>query len=56
MKIVTLVGPNGLFSESGLCSKTVFGSTHDVEQLLFSMFPVIVTFEFDLIFGLFLTF
>ena len=41
-------------SESG--STTVFGSTHLVEQLLFSMFPSILTFDFDSILGPFLTF
>ena len=28
-------------------SKTVFGSTHVVEQLSFSMLPSILTFDFD---------
>ena len=32
------------------------GSNHVVEQLLFSMIPSILTFEFDLILGSFLTF
>ena len=32
------------------------GSTFVVEQLSFSMFPSILTFEFDLILGLFLSF
>ena len=31
----------------------VLGSTHVVEQLSFSMFPLIQTFDFDLIFGSF---
>ena len=35
---------------------TVLGSTHLVEQLLFLMFPPILIFDFDLIFGSFLTF
>ena len=35
---------------------TVFGSTHVVERLSFSMFPSIPTFELDLILGSFLTF
>ena len=47
------MGPNGLFSELGLGSKTVLGSTYVVEQLLFSMFTLIMTFEFDLILELF---
>ena len=37
-------------------SKTVLGSTHVVEQLSFSEFPSILTFNFNLILGLFLTF
>ena len=36
--------------------KTVLGSTRVVEQLSFSMFPSIMTFDFDLILGSFLTF
>ena len=32
------------------------GCTHVVKQLLFSMFSFILTFNFDLIFGSFLTF
>ena len=31
-----------------------FGSTHVVDQLSFSMIPLILTFEFDTVFGLFL--
>ena len=34
----------------------VLGSTHIVQQLLFSLFPSILAFDFDLILGLFLTF
>ena len=34
----------------------VFGSTHVVEQLSFSLFRSILTFDFDSIFGSFLTF
>ena len=34
----------------------VLGSTHVVEQLSFSMFLSILTFEFDLILGSFFTF
>ena len=36
--------------------KTFLGSTHIAEQLLFSMVPSILTFNFDLIFWLFLVF
>ena len=44
---------NGLFLGSMWGSKTVFESTHVVEQLSFSLIPWILTFEFDLIFGSF---
>ena len=37
-------------------SKTVLGSTHIVEQLLFSIVPSILTFDLYLFFGSFLTF
>ena len=40
----------------GKCSKTVLGYTHVVEQLSFSMFPSILTFDFDLILWSFLSF
>ena len=33
--------------ELGKGSKTVLGSTHVVEQLSFSLFPSIMTFDFD---------
>ena len=49
-------GPNGLFLRFGKNSKTVLRSTHEVEQLLFSIFHSILTFDFDLILGSFLTF
>ena len=49
-------GPNGLFLGSGNGPKTVLGSPHVVEQLSFSMLPSILTFDFDLISGSFLTF
>ena len=41
---------------SGNGSKTVLGSTHVVEQLSFSMLPLILIFDFNLILGSFLTF
>ena len=40
----------------GKGSKTVLGHTHVVEQLSFFMVPSILTFDFDLILGSFLTF
>ena len=40
----------------GQGSKTVLESTHVVEQLSYSMFLSILTFEFDLILGSFFTF
>ena len=39
-----------------IVSDDCFGSTHFVEQLLFSMFQSILTFDFDLIFESFFTF
>ena len=45
----------GIF-EDQVRRKTVLGSTHVVEQLLFFMFPLVMTFDFDLILGLLLTF
>ena len=36
--------------------RIVLGSTHIVQQLLFSLFPPILMFHFDLILGLLLTF
>ena len=53
---LTFWGPNGLFLGSGFGLKTVLGSTHVVEKLSFSMFPSILTFDFDLILGSFLSF
>ena len=44
----------GYFWQSG--SKTVLGSAHVGEQFLFSMFPSILTFDFDLNLGSFLLF
>ena len=38
----------GIF-EDQVRRKTVLGSTHVVEQLLFFMFPLVMTFDFDLI-------
>ena len=36
--------------------ETILASTHVVEQLFFSIVPSILTFDFDLILGSFLTF
>ena len=46
----------GYFCDRGRVQKTVLGSTHVVEQLLFYIVPSILTFDFDffcrfLIFG-----
>ena len=46
----------GLFLGLGQSSKTVLGTNHVVEQLLFSIVSSILTFDFDLIFGSFFTF
>ena len=56
MVIFYFWGPNSLFLGLGKGSKTVLGSTHVVEQLSFSMFPSIWTFDFDLVLGSFLNF
>ena len=40
----------GYFLGSGQGSKTVLGSTHVIEKLLFPIDPSILTFNFDLIF------
>ena len=40
----------------GVGLKTDLGSTHVAEQLSFSLFLSILTFDFDFIFGSFLTF
>ena len=50
------MGPAGLFLGLGKGSKTVLRSIREVEQLSFSMFPSILTFDFYLILGSFLTF
>ena len=52
----TFWGPNGLYLGLKKGSITVLGSTHVVEQLSFSMLPLILTFDFDLILGSFLSF
>ena len=53
---LTFWGSKGLFLGLGKGSKSVFGFTHVVEQLSFSMFPSILRFDFDFILGSFLTF
>ena len=50
------LSPNGHFLGLGKGSKNILGSTHVVEKLSFSMFPSILTFDFDLILGSFFTF
>ena len=52
-----LLGPNwAIFEVRGRLKKTALSSTHVAEQLLFSMFPSILTFDFALNLGSFLTF
>ena len=46
---LAFLGPNVLFWGLGSGSEIVLGSTHTVKQLLFSIFPSILTFDFDLI-------
>ena len=49
------MGPKRLF-EIRVDLKTVLGSTNVVDQLSFSMFLVILTFDLDLTLGSFFTF
>ena len=49
-------GPNGLVWGLEKGSTTVLASTHVTEKHSFSMFPSILTFDFDLILGIFFTF
>ena len=46
----------GYFLGLELGSKTVLGSTHVVEQILFYICSAIMTFDFDLVSGSFFTF
>ena len=46
----------GYFLVGEMLKNLFFESTHIVEQLYFSMFPSILTIDFDLILGSFLTF
>ena len=50
-RFFTLWGPNEFFLGPGLVSKTVLGFTHVVDQLLFSIVPSILTFDFKLFWG-----
>ena len=43
------LGPNRLILDLELGSKIILGSIHIVKQLLFSMFPLFLTFDFDFI-------
>ena len=52
----TFWGANGLFLGLRKKSKTVLGSTHVMEQLLFPIVLLILTFDFDLILGYFFYF
>ena len=52
----TFRAPYRLLLVLGQGSTTVFGSTHAVEQISFSLFLSILTFTFDLILGSFSTF
>ena len=58
MTLVNLVffeAKEGYFGSVGK-AQTVLRSTHLVEQLSLSMLPSILTFDFDLVLGSFLTF
>ena len=56
LKTYSFRGPNGLFLGLGSGSTTDLGSTYVVEQLSFSLFLSILTFNFDLILGSFFIF
>ena len=47
--VLAFLGLFGILLGSG--SKTVLGSTHIIEQLSFSLFPLILAFDFDSILG-----
>ena len=51
-----LFGPKCAILRVRIRFRNCFGSTHIVQQLLFSMFPSILTFDLDLILGFFLIF
>ena len=51
--VLAFSGLNGLFGELEYGIKSVFVSTHIAEQLLFSMFSSIFSYDFELIFGSF---
>ena len=53
---MAFLSPGELLSESRYSSKTVLGSTHVVEQLLFSIVLSILMFNFDSILGYLFTF
>ena len=53
---LTFCAPIGYFLGLGSSSKTVLWSTHVVDQLLFSIVPSILNFDFDLILGAIFTF
>ena len=50
------LGPYWAIFAVGVVFKNALGSTNVVKQLLFTMIPSFLTFEFDLLLGLFLTF
>ena len=54
--ILNLFGQFQAILGVGLCSKIVLVSSNIVEQLSFSLLPSILSFEFDLILWLFLSF
>ena len=45
--VLAFLGPNVLFWVLRSGSEIVLGSTHTVQQLLFSLFPSILKFDFD---------
>ena len=56
MRVISFGGKEIGYFEGGGQVQIVLGSTHIVQQLLLSLFPSSLTFDFDLILGLFWTF
>ena len=56
MVVLCFLGSKWAILEVKVRFKTVFGSTHALEQLLFFMLPLVLTFDFDLMIESFSTF
>ena len=56
LRVISFWGKEIGYFEGGGQVQIVLESTHIVQQLLFSLFPSILMYDFDFILGLFLTF